>query len=328
MPGPAELTVGAPVAATAFTTAPEFLLPEEPELAVLASLTDAASSETRGAAAVVIGVDLVEALAPDGIEGLDAIAALQPALDAAAAAVDVAAGPGERLDVESALSAVLARPDAYLVPLSDPSGLVMAAVIVALTVVAPAQVAIDQSQPDNSQPDSEQPDSEQPDSEQPGSSQPDSPQPDNSQPDSEQPDSPQPDSEQPGSPQPDSPQPVSVPPESVQPESVEPPAPRATVPVSHGGMDLLRDVGMEVTVELGRTRMTVRELLQLTLGAVVELDRAASSPADLLVSGTVIAGGEVVVIDENFGLRITQVTQVTPAEAPGRAGAPGVPARS
>ena len=73
------------------------------------------------------------------------------------------------------------------------------------------------------------------------------------------------------------------------------------------GLDLLRDVEMEVTAELGRTRMTVRELLSLAPGAVVELDRAAGSPADLLVNGTLIARGEVVVVDEDFGIRITEI---------------------
>jgi flagellar motor switch protein FliN/FliY len=64
---------------------------------------------------------------------------------------------------------------------------------------------------------------------------------------------------------------------------------------------------MELTVELGRTRMTVRELLGLSPGAVVELDRAAGSPADLLVNGRLIARGEVVVVDEDFAVRITEI---------------------
>jgi flagellar motor switch protein FliN/FliY len=73
------------------------------------------------------------------------------------------------------------------------------------------------------------------------------------------------------------------------------------------GFDLLHDVEMEVTAELGRTRMSVKELLSLTPGAVIELDRAAGGPADLLVNGRLIARGEVVVIDENFGIRITEI---------------------
>jgi flagellar motor switch protein FliN/FliY len=78
-----------------------------------------------------------------------------------------------------------------------------------------------------------------------------------------------------------------------------------------GGLDMLHDVEMEVSAELGRTRMAVRELLTLNPGAIVELDRAAGSPADLLVNGRLIARGEVVVIDENFGIRITDI--VSPA---------------
>jgi flagellar motor switch protein FliN/FliY len=74
-----------------------------------------------------------------------------------------------------------------------------------------------------------------------------------------------------------------------------------------GGLDMLQDVEMEVSAELGRTRMSVRELLSLNPGAIVELDRAAGSPADLLVNGRLIARGEVVVIDENFGIRVTEI---------------------
>ena len=73
------------------------------------------------------------------------------------------------------------------------------------------------------------------------------------------------------------------------------------------GIGMLHGVDMEVTVELGRTRMTVRELLALTPGHVLELDRAAGSPADLLVNGRLIARGEVVVVDEDFGLRVTEI---------------------
>src|SRR6185503_15414385 len=85
-----------------------------------------------------------------------------------------------------------------------------------------------------------------------------------------------------------------------------------------GSLDLLRHVAMEVTVEIGRTRMTVQELLSLHPGEVVELDRAASAPADLLVNGTLIARGEVVVVDEDFGLRISEIV-TDAAEALGSA---------
>jgi flagellar motor switch protein FliN/FliY len=82
-------------------------------------------------------------------------------------------------------------------------------------------------------------------------------------------------------------------------------------PARRSGLDLLHDVEMEVTAELGRTRMAVRELLSLAPGAVIELDRAAGGPADLLVNGRLIARGEVVVIDENFGIRITEIVPAT-----------------
>jgi flagellar motor switch protein FliN len=84
-------------------------------------------------------------------------------------------------------------------------------------------------------------------------------------------------------------------------------APRAAGGTVRGGLDMLHDVEMEVSAELGRTRMSVRELLSLTPGAIIELDRAAGSPADLLVNGRLIARGEVVVVDENFGIRITEI---------------------
>jgi len=69
----------------------------------------------------------------------------------------------------------------------------------------------------------------------------------------------------------------------------------------------LRDVPVEVAVEMGRTKMTVGETLELRPGSIVPLDRMAGEPVDLLINGTPIARGEVVVIDEQFGLRITDV---------------------
>lgn len=72
-------------------------------------------------------------------------------------------------------------------------------------------------------------------------------------------------------------------------------------------LSLLADVEMGVTAELGRRRMTVRELLSLTPGSVIELDRAAGTPVDVLVNGTLIARGEVVVIDEEFGIRVSEI---------------------
>jgi flagellar motor switch protein FliN/FliY len=75
---------------------------------------------------------------------------------------------------------------------------------------------------------------------------------------------------------------------------------------------VLADVEMGVTAELGRCRMSVRELLALTPGAVIDLDRAAGAPVDLLVNGTLIARGEVVVIDEEFGIRISELLNAAP----------------
>ncbi|MCW2815798.1 MAG: flagellar motor switch protein FliN [Nocardioides sp.] len=91
--------------------------------------------------------------------------------------------------------------------------------------------------------------------------------------------------------------------------SVTPPASATVHPIADGrrGIEMLHGVEMEVTVELGRTRMSVRELLALAPGTVLALDRAAGAPADLLVNGRLVARGEVVVVDEDFGLRVTEI---------------------
>ncbi len=84
-------------------------------------------------------------------------------------------------------------------------------------------------------------------------------------------------------------------------------------PVSaDNGLDMVMDVPVTVTLEVGRTRMSVRDLLQLTHGSVVELDRRSGEPLDVLVNGTLVARGEVVVINDHFGIRITDV--VTPVD--------------
>jgi flagellar motor switch protein FliN/FliY len=72
-------------------------------------------------------------------------------------------------------------------------------------------------------------------------------------------------------------------------------------------LDLVLDISMPVTVELGRTTITVRELLQLRSGSVVELDKMAGEPLDLYVRDVRFARGEVVVVDNNFGMRITEI---------------------
>jgi flagellar motor switch protein FliN/FliY len=77
-------------------------------------------------------------------------------------------------------------------------------------------------------------------------------------------------------------------------------------------IDLLLDVPLEITVELGQARRTIRELLELGQGSILHLTRHAGEPVDVLVNGQHIARGEVVVIDENFGIRVTEV--VSPAD--------------
>jgi flagellar motor switch protein FliN len=74
-----------------------------------------------------------------------------------------------------------------------------------------------------------------------------------------------------------------------------------------GDLERLRDVPVELAVEIGRTRMTIGETLALGPGSIITLNRLAGEPVDLLVNGKPIARGEVVVIDEEFGLRITDV---------------------
>ncbi len=75
-------------------------------------------------------------------------------------------------------------------------------------------------------------------------------------------------------------------------------------------IDLLLDVSMRVTVELGRTRMKLAQILELQHGSVVELDRLAGDPVDIFVNDRMVARGEVVVVDDKFGVRITEM--VTP----------------
>src|SRR5712692_5006381 len=78
--------------------------------------------------------------------------------------------------------------------------------------------------------------------------------------------------------------------------------------LDHGhGIELLMDVALEVSVELGRSHMSIGEILALRTGSVIELDKLAGEPVDVSVNGTLIARGEVVVVDEKFGVRITEV---------------------
>ncbi len=94
-------------------------------------------------------------------------------------------------------------------------------------------------------------------------------------------------------------------------------------PAPAGGVTDLRRlsaVPVDLSVEMGRTRMTVGETLELRQGSIITLNRMAGEPVDLLVNGTAIARGEVVVIDEQFGLRVTEVLGQS-AAAEGAAGA-------
>lgn len=90
--------------------------------------------------------------------------------------------------------------------------------------------------------------------------------------------------------------------------------PLAGAPVAAGEMnlDVILDIPVTLSIELGRTRVPIRNLLQLNQGSVVELDRIAGEPLDVLVNGTLIAHGEAVVVNEKFGIRLTDV--VSPSE--------------
>jgi flagellar motor switch protein FliN len=192
-----------------------------------------------GAAVILVGSDLVQALAASPLGDLDLAAAVQPAFDVAAAALGTTARSARVLEVEL-VENDLGGPFT-MVPLDGAAGTEAALLI--------ADAAL--------------------------------------------------------------PRPVVVP---ALPEPVPArPTPAASAVAHPRGIEMLHGVMMDVTVELGRTRMTVRELLALAPGTVLELDRAAGSPADLLVNGRRIARGEVVVVDEDFGLRVTEIVNDSPA---------------
>ena len=219
LPAPSPLEAGTPMSGDDWASAglagavvAELHLPGAPRIAVL------------------VGADLVEALAASPLGGLDLAAATQPALEAAAAAFGTGCGAAREVTVDL-VGADLGTPFTA-VPLLG-GGLTAGARLVsdaAATAAASVRAA-------------------------------------------------------------------------VQPEPVVAPSVR----LPQRGIEMLHGVDMEVTVELGRTTMTVRDLLALSPGEVLELDRAAGSPADLLVNGRLIARGEVVVVDEDFGLRVTEI---------------------
>ncbi len=81
---------------------------------------------------------------------------------------------------------------------------------------------------------------------------------------------------------------------------------------THNDIDFILDIPVQLTVELGRTKIAIKNLLQLAQGSVVELDGLAGEPMDVLVNGCLIAQGEVVVVNEKFGIRLTDI--ITPSE--------------
>jgi flagellar motor switch protein FliN/FliY len=100
-------------------------------------------------------------------------------------------------------------------------------------------------------------------------------------------------------------------PDTIEYEQFRDGSPPTSSPGGNGALDVdlsrLSDIPMELSVEIGRTHMTVGETLDLRVGSVVTLERLAGEAADLLVNGSAIARGEVVVIDEQYGLRITEI---------------------
>ncbi len=76
-------------------------------------------------------------------------------------------------------------------------------------------------------------------------------------------------------------------------------------------IDLLFDLSLQVSIELGRTKMLIKDILELQRGSVIELEKLASEPVDILVNGKKVAEGEVVVIEKHFGIRITSLIETS-----------------
>ena len=89
-------------------------------------------------------------------------------------------------------------------------------------------------------------------------------------------------------------------------------SPKQNKLATHNDIDFILDIPVQLTVELGRTKIAIKNLLQLAQGSVVELDGLAGEPMDVLVNGCLIAQGEVVVVNDKFGIRLTDI--ITPAE--------------
>lgn len=198
----------------------------------------------RPRVAILVGADLVEALAASPLGGLDLAAAAQPALDAAAGALGTTAQPARTVDLDLVLTDLGGPFTAVpLVGTAGPAGALL--LPDALLETGGEEPAADTT--------------------------------------------------------------FAALPGLAIASAVTTARTTAGASIARRGIEMLHGVDMEVTVELGRTQMTVRDLLALAPGAVLELDRAAGSPADLLVNGRLIARGEVVVVDEDFGLRVTEV---------------------
>ena len=101
-----------------------------------------------------------------------------------------------------------------------------------------------------------------------------------------------------------------------QPTTISAPVFQKFAPSEAGGaqhdIDMILDIPVQLTVELGRTKIPIKHILQLAQGSVVELDGLAGEPMDVLVNGCLIAQGEVVVVNEKFGIRLTDI--ITPSE--------------
>ncbi|QXI37067.1 flagellar motor switch protein FliN [Pseudomonas xantholysinigenes] len=90
------------------------------------------------------------------------------------------------------------------------------------------------------------------------------------------------------------------------------PKPNENVSLEGPNLDVILDIPVSISMEVGSTEISIRNLLQLNQGSVIELDRLAGEPLDVLVNGTLIAHGEVVVVNEKFGIRLTDV--ISPSE--------------
>lgn len=230
-----------------------------------AAVTAGLSGALSGTVTLLVGEELVETLRTSPLGQLDVAAAVQPALDAAAAVLGGSAGAG----AETPLDVVVEQQGGgfVAVPLVG-SGIAAALLVPDATLAAALRSATPGGTPAAAAPVEEL---------HPGAA--------------------------------DAASAIETLAPAGSPVTPPPGGGASVHPIATGrrGIEMLHGVEMEVTVELGRTRMAVRDLLALAPGAVLSLDRAAGAPADLLVNGRLVARGEVVVVDEDFGLRVTEI---------------------